>query len=169
MRARQGQTGLHMLQGSVCLLAQLVQHGGGDQGEREGERMRLRASPWFVARIDEHPVGLVCVISEPGAPADERHMVALWVAPEHRGSGVAAGLLGAAETWARGDGATLMSLWVVDGNETAEQLYGRCGYAASGVRMPVPRDRTLTEERWTKTLAGDAAQEGSPVSPASLT
>ena len=37
--------------------------------------MGLRASPWFVAVVREQMVGLVCVISEPGAPAEERHLV----------------------------------------------------------------------------------------------
>lgn len=115
-------------------------------------RMRLRTTPSFVVRIDGRAVGLVGVIREPGAPADERHLVALWVAPEHRGRGVAQALLAAAEDWARGDGASLLSLWLVDGNDDAAELYAGAGYSATGVRMPVPRDRSLTEERWTKSL-----------------
>lgn len=118
-------------------------------------RMRLRASPWFVARVDAQSVGLVCVISEPGAPAEERHVVSLWVSGDHRGTGVGDGLLDAAEAWARDDGATVLSLWLMDGNAAAEQLYRRRGYAGTGVRMPVPRDRSLTEERWTLSLVGD--------------
>src|SRR5665647_3103136 len=127
-----------------------------EQGFKESHwRMRLRASPWFVAVVRDQMVGLVCVISEPGAPAEERHLVALWVSPERRGVGVGDALLGAAESWAHDDGAALLSLWLVDGNAVAERLYRRAGYAPTGVRMPVPRDRSLTEERWTKPLGGE--------------
>ena len=118
-------------------------------------RMRLRASPWFVAVVRDGAAGLVCVINEPGAPAHERHLVAMWVAPEHRGVGVGDGLLAAAERWAADDGATLVSLWLLDGNATAERMYRRAGYQPSGVRMPLPRDHSLVEERWTKSLGGD--------------
>jgi GNAT superfamily N-acetyltransferase len=118
-------------------------------------RMRLRASPWFVAVVRDGVAGLVCVISEPGAPAHERHLVAMWVASEHRGVGVGDGLLAAAERWAVDDGATLVSLWLLDGNVAGERLYRRAEYVPSGVRIPMPRDPSLIEERWTKSLAGD--------------
>lgn len=134
-----------------------------EQGLKESHwRMRLRASPWFVAVVREQIVGLVCVISEPGAPAEERHLVGLWVSPERRGvgGGVGDALLGAAESWAHDDGAALISLWLTDGNAVAERLYRRAGYAPTGVRMPAPRDRSLTEERWTKPLGGE--QLGKP-------
>lgn len=115
-------------------------------------RMRLRGSPWLVARVDGEPVGVLSVISEPGAPANERHLMAAWVAPEHRDAGVEDELIGAAEDRARADGATRMSLWIVDGDDAAQHLYARLGYGPSGVRMPAPRDRSRTEERWTKAL-----------------
>ncbi len=58
------------------------------------------------------------------------------------------------------DGAALISLWLMDGNAVAERLYRRAGYAPTGVRMPMPRDRSLTEERWTKLLGEE--QLGKP-------
>ena len=85
----------------------------------------------------------------------DAHRVALWVSPERRGVGVGDALPGAAESWAHDDGAALLSLWLVDGNAVAERLYRRAGYAPTGVRMPVPRGRSLTEERWTKPLGGE--------------
>jgi GNAT superfamily N-acetyltransferase len=127
-----------------------------EQGFKESHwRMRLRASPWFVVVVREQTVGLVGVISEPGAPAQERHLVGLWVSPEHRGVGVGDALLAAAQSWADDDGAALLSLWLLDGNAAAERMYRRAGYAPTGVRMPMPRDRSLTEERWTKLLGGE--------------
>lgn len=132
-----------------------------EQGFKEGHwRMRLRASPWFVAFVNEDAAGLAGVISEPGAPASERHVIGLWVAPEHRGSGVGDELLAAADRWASADGATLLSLWMMSDNPVAESVYRRAGYAPTGVRMPAPRDRSLTEERWTKTLSGDITGSG---------
>jgi GNAT superfamily N-acetyltransferase len=124
-----------------------------ERGFKESHwRMRLRTTPSFVVRVGDHAVGLIGVIREPGAPAEERHLVALWVDPKHRGRGVAQALLAAAEDWALQDGASVISLWLVDGNDDAANLYRGAGYVASGVRMPVPRDRSLTEERWTKPL-----------------
>jgi GNAT superfamily N-acetyltransferase len=126
-----------------------------EQGFKESHwKMRLRTTPSFVVRVDGAPVGLVGVISEPGAPADERHVVALWVDRDHRGGGVGETLLATAQDWARREGAAVLSLWLVDGNDAAEALYRRAGFAPSGVRMPVPRDRSLTEERWTVALTG---------------
>lgn len=115
-------------------------------------RMRARTTPTFVVRTGDRAVGLIGVIREPGAPAQERHLIALWVDPEHRAQGVAQVLLAAAEDWSVQDGASLISLWLVDGNDEAADLYRGAGYAPTGVRMPVPRDRSLTEERWTKLL-----------------
>ena len=123
-----------------------------ERGFKESHwRMRLRTTPTFVVRDGDRAVGMIGAIREPGAPAEERHLVAQWVDPEHRRLGAAQALLAAAEAWAIQDGARLVSLWLVDGNEGAD-LYRNAGYAPTGVRMPVPRDRSLTEERWTKLL-----------------
>ena len=125
-----------------------------ERGFKESHwRMRLRTTPTFVVRAGGRAVGLIGAIREPGAPAEERHLIALWVDPEHRGRGAAQALLTAAEDWAVHDGASLVSLWLVDGNDDAAELHRGAGYAPTGVRMPMPRDRTRTEERWTKLLA----------------
>lgn len=116
-------------------------------------RMRLRASPWFVASIREEPVGIVSVISEPGAPPQERHLVGLWVSPNHRGVGVGDGLLRAAEDWAIADGGMTITLWLMSDNGPAARLCRRNGYAPSGVRMTAPRDPARAEEQWVKALA----------------
>ncbi len=117
-------------------------------------RMRLRGSSWFVATQGRRPVGLISLIEEPGAPAHERHVVGLWVAPEARATAAGKGLLGAAVDRARTDGAALLTAWLLDGDEPVEALLRAAGFVASGVRTPFPRDRSLTEERWTRDLAG---------------
>ena len=125
-----------------------------EQGFTEAHwRMRLRGSPWFVATHARRPLGLVSVIAEPGAPADERHVMGLWVAPEVRGTGVGEALLAAAAGEALAGGAARLTIWVRDGDEPVEVVLRSAGFAPTGVRMPVPRDRSLTEERWTRELA----------------
>jgi len=128
-----------------------------EQGFKEAHwRMRLRGSPWFVATHARRPVGLVSVIPEPGAPADERHVMGLWVAPEARGTGVGEALLSACARAAAADGAVRLTVWVLDGDDPIEAVLRDAGFSASGVRMPVPRDRSLTEERWTRDLVPGA-------------
>lgn len=130
-----------------------------ESGFRESHwRMRLRSSPWFVAVDDGRDAGLVCAISEPGAGPDDRHVVALWVRAARRGRGIGTVLLDAAVDWARRDGATTVSLWLVEDNVRAAALYRRHGFAQTGVSMPLPRDPARTEHRWELPLqptAGD--------------
>lgn len=124
-----------------------------EQGFKESHwRMRLRGSPWFVATHNRRTVGLMSVIQEPGTPADERHVVGLWVAPEMRGKGVGESLLGAAADEALSDGAVRLTSWLLDGDHPTQDVLEAAGFTPSGVRMPVPRDRSLTEERWTREL-----------------
>ena len=116
-------------------------------------RMRLRSSPWFVA-VDatDGDVGLVCVISEPGAGPTDRHLVSLWVAPNQRGRGVADALMAFASSWAQADGGDTLSLWVTEDNRAATALYERCGFVATGESMPLARDRSRVEQRWERRL-----------------
>lgn len=125
-----------------------------ERGFKESHwRMRLRGSPWFVATHYRRTVGLMSVICEPGTPAEERHVVGLWVVPEMRSAGVGEALLDAAAQEAVADGAVRLTSWLLDGDEPVEAVLRAAGFVPSGVRMPVPRDRSLTEERWTLELA----------------
>lgn len=137
-----------------------------ESGFRESHwRMRLRASPWFVAVEDGRDTGLVCAISEPGAGPDDRHVVSLWVRAERRGHGVGGALLDAAVGWARQDGATTVSMWLLEGNEPAAALYRGHGFAPTGLTMPLPRDPSRIEHRWELTVqpehGGPGAASGS--------
>lgn len=123
-------------------------------GFRESHwRMRLTSSPWFVAVHEGRDAGLVSAISEPGAGPDDRHVVALWVRADLRGRGVGTALLDAAVDWARADGATTVSIWLVEDNEPAAALYRSHGFAPTSVSMPLPRDPARTEHRWERALA----------------
>lgn len=132
-----------------------------EQGFKENHwRMRLRGSQWFVATHGRRTIGLVSVLQEPGTPPDERHVLGFWVAPEARGTGAGRALLDAAAEQAAQEGAARLTSWLLDGDDEAETDLRAAGFRPSGIRMPVPRDRSLTEERWTRPLAPDHDVEG---------
>ncbi len=112
-------------------------------------RMRLRATPTWLAMDDaDVPRGMVSLIQEPGSPVDDRHLVSLWVAPEVRRQGIGWALVDAVREQAFLDGARTLSLWVLDGNTPAGDLYVRAGFRRTGVRQRLPRDAALVEERY---------------------
>jgi len=124
-------------------------------------RMRLRSSPWWVATPQGAPaVGLACLIEEPGSPSTDRHLVALWVAPEARNRGVGTALLAEASREASEAGAETLSLWVREDNAAALRLYDTLGFAATGERHPVPGREGLVEVRYVRVLAPGAAASG---------
>lgn len=99
---------------------------------------------WWVVLHDGVPAGLVAVVTDQGRPADQRHLVSMWVAPEQRGSGVARALVGAACATALEAGAGFLSLWVVETNDRARAFYAREGFADTGERaVPHPGVREL--------------------------
>lgn len=72
-------------------------------------------------------------------------LVAMWVAPELRGTGVAAGLVEQVVAWARQQGADRVVLTVEAGNDRAAALYRRCGFEpaeADGLPYEAPRGST---------------------------
>ncbi|KGM11730.1 GNAT family N-acetyltransferase [Cellulomonas carbonis] len=112
-------------------------------------RMRLRGAPWWVAEEAGEDVGLVQLVVEPGAPADERHVLALWVDPSHRRSGHGAALVRAAVDAAGADGAARVTAWVPEG-DGAEGLAAAVGFVRTGERVPAPRRPGVAEVRWVR-------------------
>lgn len=116
-------------------------------------RMRLRsASSWVAVDDAGEGRGMVTMILEPGSPTDDRHVVGLWVAPESRRHGVGWALLDAVRHAASAEDARTASLWVVDDNHAAIDLYVRAGYTRTGERQALPRDPDRTEERYALAL-----------------
>ena len=114
-------------------------------------RMRLRTSALWVALDDDGtPRGLVQLVQEPGSPEDDRHVVSLWVAPEARRQGIGRSLLDTVVRGGADDGAATVSLWVVDDNADAVDLYVRAGFTRTGERQVLPRDPERTEERYVR-------------------
>lgn len=116
-------------------------------------RMRLRSTTtWVAVDEDGQGRGMVTMILEPGSPVDDRHVVGLWVAPEVRRRGIGWSLLDALRRAAVAEDARTASLWVVDDNHAAIDLYVRAGYTRTGERQVLPRDPDRTEERYALAL-----------------
>ena len=87
----------------------------------------------IMAHSGGRSAGFVCVVAAvrneaPDDPAPFAQIHDIYVKPEHRGHGVADMLMAEAERFARGEGARVLRLGVLDGNERARGFYARCGF-----------------------------------------
>jgi RimJ/RimL family protein N-acetyltransferase len=114
-------------------------------------RARIHGGAWFLAYRRGCPVGIVAGFPV-GDNEQERDLVALWVEPAERGRSTATALVDAVVSWAREDGARVISLWVADGNTQARRLYERLGFAPTGKRQPLPSDPSIGEEQLIRPL-----------------
>jgi GNAT superfamily N-acetyltransferase len=75
-------------------------------------------------------------------------LVSMWVAPTHRGSGVAEHLVEVILDWARDEAqAQVVGLWVTRGNDRAQRFYERLGFVETGDVQPLPSDPCKDEVR----------------------
>jgi predicted GNAT family acetyltransferase len=91
---------------------------------------------YFVA----HAAG-VSSASEPGTTL----LVAVYVAPAYRGTGLLGRIVDAVAEWSRAAGRYRLLLEVVTGNHRAVRAYARLGFVDTGHRAPHPRIPVLTE------------------------
>jgi RimJ/RimL family protein N-acetyltransferase len=89
---------------------------------------------WFVAD-DEGPIGVAVGIDGWSGDPTRRELVGMWVAPSHRGRGIARQVLDQVKAWAASEGATALSLGVREGNELALAAYLRMGMRVTGETM----------------------------------
>jgi GNAT superfamily N-acetyltransferase len=135
----------------------------------EGERDRTEAEwrQWagrgrsgrgvmFVAAVDGRFVGIAGGFPEEERP-DAVHLVSMWVEPESRRDGVGRALIDAVVRWAGDAGASVVNLWVTDGNDQAIALYRACGFVATGEQQPLPSNPALNEEKYRLTLPAGTA------------
>lgn len=130
---------------------------------RSGQR-RVRSGNWFLAWLGRQPVGIVAGVRATDRP-DERHLVALWVVVDQRGTSVATELVEAVCGWARLQGARLVTLWVADGNPRARRFYERLGFRSTGHRQALPSAPEVGEElrqRAVGTLQWQHGQQNRP-------
>ncbi|WP_051332400.1 GNAT family N-acetyltransferase [Cucumibacter marinus] len=93
----------------------------------------LTARPVFMAfemGLDgETPAGMVAMIRDPGAKMEHRgRLISMYVAPEARGTGLAARLVETVIAHALEVGVTQMHLVVAVHNDTARRFYERMGF-----------------------------------------
>jgi GNAT superfamily N-acetyltransferase len=118
-------------------------------------RERLRKDHWLLAFADglaAQPIGVIAATREPLAPAGEPFISSLWVDLEHRRHGIAKELIQAVIDRLVAWGATAVSLWVLDGNEAAQQLYAAVGFIGTDECQDVPGRTNLREWRMSKSL-----------------
>ena len=88
-------------------------------------------------------------------------LVSMWVAPSHRGSGVAEQLVDAVLEWARDDArAQVVGLWVTRGNDRAQRFYERLGFVETGDVQPLPSDPCKDEVRMVFGLRAPSTTDG---------
>lgn len=71
------------------------------------------------------------------------HLVMMWVAPDSRGAGIGAALVGVVVEQATQDAASHLHLWVTETNLAARKLYERLGFLYTGEREPLWSNETL--------------------------
>lgn len=119
--------------------------------EKRAESFR-RWPPTFVAVADGAVVGYIAV----GRTHDENgdgELYAIYVLPDHWGTGVGRALLTAGEERLRELGHQDAHLWVLDDNPRARCFYETAGWAVDGTERRVEfLGFVLDEVRYTKTL-----------------
>lgn len=98
-------------------------------------RDRATTCQWFVATADGDTVGVAGGVDGWSDDPADRELVGMWVAPSHRGQGVARRLLDAVGVWAAREGATVLRLGVMEGNRGARSAYLHMGLHPSGEMM----------------------------------
>lgn len=117
--------------------------------EREKEyvedqwRAEFIRGDWHIGIIDGRAVSLLGTTRTPDTPADQCYLEYLWVSPGHRRSHIASRMLGIVLSRLQAAGLRTAFLYVLDGNENAQQLYQRAGFVSTNHRQPLPgQDRS---------------------------
>ena len=107
-------------------------------------RARLTDVPFtVVARGEDGPVGVASGV-ESGQVVE---LISMWVAPSHRGTGLAGRLIDAVVTWATAHGQQTCLL-VRDDNIGAIRAYARAGFIDHGVPGDWPADAPPERRMW---------------------
>ena len=113
-------------------------------------RERAGSGRMFAAWDGDAIVGLASGLLEDG----QWHLVAMWVSPKVRGSGIADRLVAAVCELARQSGFTSVTLWVTEVNGRARAFYRRLGFTPTGGRQLVrPDEPDHWEEELTLPIA----------------
>lgn len=118
-------------------------------------RGRLRSDAWLIAcgeQISAPPTGVISTTREAGIASSGHYINSLWVAPEHRRRRVGKALIQAALDGLCKEGVSAVSLWVLEGNEAARELYRSAGFVHTGERQLAPGSSNRHERRMLKHL-----------------
>ncbi len=99
----------------------------------------------FVAVADGVDIGMVRGARDRDE-ASSAWLISMWVAPDHRRTGVGNALIDEVVGWARAEGYSRIKLDVADSNDPAIRLYARKGFNATGEVGRLPRPRTHIRE-----------------------
>jgi ribosomal protein S18 acetylase RimI-like enzyme len=106
-------------------------------------RLRPDGHVHFIGEaVDGTASGLV-VVGPDEKESSVAWLLAMWVAPAARGTGLADELIDTAIRTAAGEGCSIMRLHVADGNDRAERVYVRHGFARTGRSFVRPRDNQV--------------------------
>ncbi len=105
--------------------------------ERVQRRAELhRRAPPIVAEMDGRIVGFVSV-GRANDPDADGELYAIYVLPDHWGTGVGPALIEAGEGRLRALGHGSAVLWVLEQNPRARRFYERSGWTLDGQRRPI--------------------------------
>lgn len=103
----------------------------------EAWEAQIHELPTFVWCEGDADVGLVRGAPRDGDP-EAGYLISMWVAPEARGRGIGAALVGEVVAWARGSGLRRLYLDVGLHNAGARRLYERMGFVPTGAMPQTP-------------------------------
>ena len=98
----------------------------------------------FLAMDADEPCGLVACFRDE-TDSSLAHVISMWVAPSHRGTGVSASLIDAVRGWAKSRGVARLQLMVTSKNDRAIAFYQRYGFVKTGRTGLYPNDPALFE------------------------
>jgi ribosomal protein S18 acetylase RimI-like enzyme len=119
-----------------------------DEEEKYGQERwhtEFDRGDWVVGELDGEHVCLTGVTRESGAPADERYLEYVWVAPDFRRRGAAFDMLTDIIGELKESGVRTVFLWTLDGSNPARLLYERLNFIATNLRQKLGTD---PEKRW---------------------
>jgi ribosomal protein S18 acetylase RimI-like enzyme len=96
--------------------------------------------------------GQYCGIAAAFLDEHKAQLVSMWVAPDHRRSGIGRLLIDAIQSWTAQRGANTLALMVTSNNHAAIEFYKRNGFTMTGHTEPYPNDPALIEHEMSKSV-----------------
>jgi ribosomal protein S18 acetylase RimI-like enzyme len=103
---------------------------------------------WIVGELDGKPICLTGVTQKPDAPADQRYLEYVWVAPDFRGRGAAFDMLTDIIGELKDSGVRTIFLWTLDDDNPARLLYKRLDFITANQRQKVGADPEKRMWEW---------------------